>query len=208
MKNVIKENKIVAILRNIPSEKILNIIEIAYLEGIKVFEVSLMSRESFNQIEQVKKYFGSKIIIGAGTVINTNLAEDALNVGADFLFSPSSDEKVLDFCKSKSIKIIPGVFSPSDISLCLSYGYSLLKLFPANIFPISYIKELKGPFPQTEYLAVGGVNENNYKDFLNSGFLGVGLSSSLFPKELVIKSDWDGIKNNISKYKLVNNVNG
>jgi 2-dehydro-3-deoxyphosphogluconate aldolase/(4S)-4-hydroxy-2-oxoglutarate aldolase len=97
--------------------------------------------------------------------------------------------------------LIPGIFSPSDVSLCLSYGYNLLKLFPANIFPLSYIRDLKGPFPQTEYIAVGGVNEKNYKNFLSAGYVGVGIGSNLFPKKFVLNNDWDSIRKIIVKYK-------
>lgn len=201
MNKILGESKIIAILRNIPLEKTIDIVSIAYSEGIKSFEVSLISKESINQIEKIKKHFDTKIIIGAGTVINTDLVKASLNVGVDFIFSPSSDEKVLDFCKTNSINLIPGIFSPSDVSLCLSYGYNLLKLFPANIFPLSYIRDLKGPFPQTEYIAVGGVNEKNYKNFLNAGYVGVGIGSNLFPKKFVLNNDWDSIRKIIVKYK-------
>jgi len=195
-----KENKIIAILRNIPFEKTIDVVKVAYLEGIKTFEVSLMSNKSIKQIEEIRNYFGTKIIIGAGTVVNIDLVKASLDVGTDFILSPSSDEKVLDFCRINSVNLIPGVFSPSDVSLCISYGYNLLKLFPANIFPINYIKDLKGPFPKTEYIAVGGVNEKNYKEFLNAGFIGVGIGSNLFPKEFISNNDWKGLQKNISKY--------
>lgn len=201
MNKIFGENKIVAILRNIPLEKIIDIVNIAYSEGIKAFEVSLVSKDSIKQIEKIKKYFDTKIIIGAGTVTNVDLVKASLDVGVDFIFSPSSDEKVLDFCRANSINLIPGVFSPSDVSLCSSYGYNLLKLFPANIFPLTYIRDLKGPFPNTEYIAVGGVNEKNYKDFLNAGYIGVGIGSNLFPKELILNNDWESIRKIIAKYK-------
>ena len=202
MLDTIRNEKIIAILRNIPSDKIVDLVETIYLQGIKVLEVSLMFEESFYQIEKLKKCFSSKMTIGAGTVLNAESAKKAMDVGSDFLFAPSSDREVLDYCAKNSIKFIPGVLSPSDVSLCLSYGYNLLKLFPANVFPLNYIKSLKGPFPTTEYIAVGGVNADNCKSFLSSGFIGVGVGSNLFPKELIANNDWEAIKQNISRFKF------
>ncbi len=201
MLSIIKDEKIIAILRNIPSDKIVDLVEATYSQGIKVLEVSLMSDESFYQIEKLKKHFGSNMVIGAGTVLSVESAKKAMDVGSDFLFAPSSDREVLDYCATNSIKFIPGVFSPSDVSLSISYGYNLLKLFPADVFPANYVKSLKGPFPTTEYIAVGGVNADNYKSYLNSGFVGVGIGSNLFPKDLIANNDWEAIKKNISKFR-------
>ena len=202
MLSTIKKEKIIAILRNIPSDKVVDLVKAISLQGINVLEVSLMDEESFCQIEKIKKHFGSKMTIGAGTVLSVESAKKAMDIGSDFLFAPSSDRQVLDYCAKNSIKFIPGVFTPSDVSLCLSYGYKLLKLFPANVFPLNYIKSLKGPFPTTEYIAVGGVNGDNYNDFLSSGFVGVGIGSSLFPKELIAKGDWHAISKNIARYQI------
>ena len=77
---------------------------------------------------------------------------------------------------------------------CLKYGFSTLKLFPAGDLPEGYIKSLKGPFDQTDYVAVGGVNPKNIRSFFDRGFVGAGIGSNLIPKELAAKDAWDEAK--------------
>ena len=67
--------------------------------------------------------------------------------------------------------ILPGVFTATDVGICLEYGYDTMKLFPAGDMPLGYVKSLKGPFDGTDYVAVGGVNLENIKDFLAAGYI-------------------------------------
>ena len=83
------------------------------------------------------------------------------------------------------------MLTPTDVAVCLEYGYTIMKLFPAGDMPPSYIKSLKGPFDGTEYVAVGGVDAGNIKTFLDNGFIGVGIGSNLIPKEYVKNDAWD-----------------
>ena len=135
--------------------------------------------------------------IGAGTILTRKDAESALQAGADFFLSPSSNPEVLDYCRTNGIPLLPGVFSPTDVSVCLSYGFHTLKLFPAADLPLQYIKSLKGPFPNTEFVAVGGVTPQNTSMYLNSGFVGVGIGSSLVDKTLFREKNWTQITQNI-----------
>jgi 2-dehydro-3-deoxyphosphogluconate aldolase/(4S)-4-hydroxy-2-oxoglutarate aldolase len=80
--------------------------------------------------------------------------------------------------------------TPSDVELCVNHGFHVLKLFPAGDLPTGYIKSLKGPFDNTDYVAVGGVKADNIVNFLNSGFIGVGIGSNLVPKEIIDRKDW------------------
>ena len=66
-----------------------------------------------------------------------------------------------------------------------------MKLFPAGRMPRSYLKDLKGPFDDTHYMAIGGVNPQNIRQFFDAGYLSVGLASSLMPKDAVAANDWE-----------------
>ena len=87
--------------------------------------------------------------------------------------------------------MLPGALTPSDVTTCLKYGFSTIKLFPAGNMPKGYIKSLKGPLDETEYVAIGGVNRDNAADFIRQGYLGVGLGSNILPKDAVAIGDWD-----------------
>ena len=86
--------------------------------------------------------------------------------------------------------MLPGALTPSDVTTCLKYGFDVIKLFPAGDMPKGYIKSLKGPLDETDYVAIGGVNRDNLADFIRQGYIGVGLGSSILPKDAVAKADW------------------
>ncbi len=190
MKTVVTENPVLAILRGIPTEAVLDYAGAILDGGIRFFEVALNSKDACTQIRMLKDAFGDRAHIGAGTAINTDRAKAAVDAGAQFLLSPSTDEDVLAFCRREQIALLPGALTPTDVSLCVRYGFPVIKLFPAGDMPRGYIKSLKGPFDDTDYVAIGGVNRNNAADFIKQGYIGVGLGSNVLPKDAVLAKDW------------------
>ena len=190
MKAIVNDNPLLAIMRNIPLEQTVDYAKAVTEGGVSFFEVALNSPGALEQISMLRKLFGDSAVIGAGTAITVERAKAAIEAGAQFLLAPSSDEDVLSYCSSEKIAMLPGALTPSDVSLCLKYGYSTIKLFPAGDMPRGYIKSLKGPFDNTEYVAIGGVNRDNAADFMKQGYLGIGLSSNLMPKAAVAAGDW------------------
>jgi len=191
MKEIFQKNKVCAIIRNVPPERTVDYVTAAYNGGIRLFEVAMNSPHAERQIQMLIEKFGDKAMIGAGTVINKELCIRAKEAGAQFFLTPSVVIETLEFCVSNNIKLVPGVFTPTDVSTCLNYGYNTLKLFPASDMPKNYIKSLSGPFDDTYYVAVGGVKLDNIADYLNQGFIGVGIGSNLIPKDLVDREEWD-----------------
>jgi len=111
--------------------------------------------------------------------------------GAQFLLTPGTPLSVLEYCASNDIMLLPGVLTPVDVATCLEFGFSTMKLFPAGSMPRHYVKDLKGPFDNTNYMAIGGVSPANIRDFFDAGCISVGLASSLMPKEAVAANDWE-----------------
>ena len=147
--------------------------------------------EGAKQIAMLRKEFGEKAYVGAGTVINAERCQAAEDAGAQFFLTPNVAEVTLKYCRLCHIPLLPGVLTPTDVGICLNYGYNIMKLFPAGDMPMSYVRSLKGPFDGTEYVAVGGVKLENVAAFMKAGFIGVGVGSNLIPKELVAAEDWD-----------------
>ena len=191
MREIVRENPILAIMRNIPSEKLIDYVDAIKKGGVKFFEVALNTPDALEQIRTLKEHFGDEIILGAGTAINVEKAKAAVEAGAQFLVSPSADIPVLEYCRDHEIPMAPGVLTPTDVSTCVNYGFHVMKLFPAGDMPMSYVKSLKGPFDTTEYIAIGGVNPDNMEEFLRRGCIGIGLGSNMMPKEAVQNCDWE-----------------
>ena len=99
-----------------------------------------------------------------------------------FFLTPGYDDDLVAYGLSKGLEVLPGVLTPGDVQKALNRGVRRLKLFPADAFGMSYIKSLKGPFPQAEFVAVGGVNETNVSQFLKAGFVGAAAGSNLVPR--------------------------
>ncbi|MBO4734320.1 MAG: bifunctional 4-hydroxy-2-oxoglutarate aldolase/2-dehydro-3-deoxy-phosphogluconate aldolase [Clostridia bacterium] len=190
LREVISENPILAIMRNVPKEITLDYAKAIIEGGINFFEVALNSPDALEQISMLKRAYGDRAYIGAGTAITVERAKAATDAGAQFLLSPSTDIEVLEYCRDKKIPILPGALTPSEVTTCLSYGFDVIKLFPAGDMPLGYIKSLKGPLDNTDYVAIGGVNKDNIAEFFRRGYIGVGLGSSILPKEAVAKRDW------------------
>ena len=190
LRKIVEENPLLAIMRNVPLEQTLDYVKAAMDGGVRFFEVALNSPHALEQIFMLRREFAGQALIGAGTAITVEKAAGAVEAGAQFLLSPSTDLDVMDYCQKNGIALMPGALTPSDVSSCLRYGFSTIKLFPAGDMPRGYVKSLKGPLDGTEYVAIGGVNPDNLQDFFRQGYLGVGLGSSMMPKQAVASGDW------------------
>lgn len=190
-REVLKANPLLAILRNVEDGKLEQYVQTVIDGGVSFFEVALNSKNALGQIRKLKERFQNDILVGAGTVITEELAKNAMEAGADFLLSPSTDIQVLKYCSENQVAFLPGAMTPSEVTTCMSYGYRDIKLFPAGEMPMSYVKSLKGPLDGTEYVAIGGVNEENIQEFFKNGYIGVGLGSNMLPKGIVEREEWN-----------------
>lgn len=191
MYEVFAQNPLLAILRNVPKEITLDYAGAIRKGGVKVFEVALNSPDALEQIAMLRKAYGGECLIGAGTAITVERCQAALDAGAQFLLTPGTPVDVLAFCRDHNVMLLPGVMTPTDVAVSLQYGFKTMKLFPAGDLPRSYVKDLKGPYDDTNYIAIGGVTPDNIPEFRAVGCLGVGLASSLMPKDKVKARDWD-----------------
>ena len=191
MYEVFAQNPLLAILRNVPKEITLDYAGAIRKGGVKVFEVALNSPDALEQTAMLRKAYGGECLIGAGTAITVERCQAALDAGAQFLLTPGTPVDVLAFCRDHNVMLLPGVMTPTDVAVSLQYGFKTMKLFPAGDLPRSYVKDLKGPYDDTNYIAIGGVTPDNIPEFRAAGCLGVGLASSLMPKDKVKARDWD-----------------
>ena len=190
-------SKITGIFRNIDESKIVKTAEILINNNINAFEVSYNSHDAIKQIKLLKEHYPDAKI-GAGTILNIeDLKKITSETEPDFIFTPSVNEEVLKYSKKNNINLIPGVFSPSEVALCLNYGFRLLKLFPAENLSETYVKNLKGPFNNADFIAVGGVTKDNILSFFKMGYLGVGMGSSLIKTDFLRNNDWDSLDKHI-----------
>ena len=134
--------------------------------GLPVAEITFRTACAAEAIALGVKEF-PEMHIGAGTVINAEQAQKAIDAGAQFIVSPGLSAEVAEVCKNAEIPYFPGCATPTEIMQAIALGITTVKFFPANVYGgLSAIKALSAPFPQVKFLPTGGVDMNNIKDFL------------------------------------------
>ncbi len=190
----ILENKIIAIVRGVDVDSAVEVAKALYKGGIKLIEVTFNQKlpESFvdtvNSIKLIKKNCPD-IIVGAGTVLNTEQVDLAISGGAEYIISPDTDKSVIEYSVKKGLVSLPGAYTATEVKTAHLAGADFVKLFPCS--DVQYLKALKAPLSHVKFLAVGGVNVDNALDFIKAGAVGVGVGSSLVKKEWVENKEFD-----------------
>ncbi|MEG1520479.1 MAG: bifunctional 4-hydroxy-2-oxoglutarate aldolase/2-dehydro-3-deoxy-phosphogluconate aldolase [Clostridia bacterium] len=134
--------------------------------GLPIAEITYRTECAKDAITLAVKEF-PKMLIGAGTVINGKQAEEAIGLGVSFIVSPGFSEDVAQVCLENEMAYFPGCVTPTEIMLALSYGYKVIKFFPASVYGgLKAMKALAAPFPQVKFIPTGGVDENNLAEYL------------------------------------------
>ncbi|WQX20264.1 bifunctional 4-hydroxy-2-oxoglutarate aldolase/2-dehydro-3-deoxy-phosphogluconate aldolase [Helicobacter pylori] len=171
--------------------------------GIPIIEVTLRSSCALEAIELIAKNV-PKMRVGAGTILNPTQLEQAQNRGAEFLISPGLTIKLLEHAKKKTMPLIPGISSSSEVMQALEWGYNALKFFPAEYCGgVKLLNAFNGPFKGVKFCPTGGISADNMRSYLNlENVLCVG-GSWLTPKNLIQNKEWDKITE-ICKRALAN----
>lgn len=192
----ILQSGVVAIMRAPDASQLLYAAEAIQEGGINVIEVTMTTPNAINVIEESVRQFGSKVLFGAGSVLDPETARMAILAGAQFIVSPTLNLKMIEVCKRYSIPVIPGAFTPTEILNAWEAGADVVKVFPASAGGgPAYIKALKAPLPQIRLAAVGGVNLENTAEFFRAGVDVVGVGNELINAKLLEARDFAEITN-------------
>ena len=164
----------------------------ALLEGgLNVVEITFRTREAAGAIEIMRNVF-RQMIVGAGTVLNIEQAEQAVDSGAQFIVSPGSNSNVIKYCHDNNICIIPGVMTPSEIEKNLEEGIETMKFFPAQAAGgPEMIKSLSAPYLNIQFMPTGGINQNNIRDYLSIGSVIACGGSWMADKDLISQQKYE-----------------
>lgn len=194
-KNTIENNKVIAILRGVEGLKLLRIAEAVMEGGVKLAEVAFSGDDTViaDEIAQLKRLCGDRMAIGAGTVLTTKQAEYAARAGAEFIFSPTTDKKVIATAKDLGLIAVSGALSPTEVAAAVQAGADYVKIFPANAFGAKYVTALKAPFENVKFIAASGVTADNIAEYLRAGYCAAGVSSVFLDKKIIEAGDFDEI---------------
>lgn len=158
--------------------------------GLKVLEITLRTPVALDAIRRIKAEVPGAIV-GAGTIINTETLQQALDAGAEFIVSPGVTDSVIEAAIASGVPILPGVITPSEVMKLLEKGITAMKFFPAEAAGgIPMLKSLGGPLPQVTFCPTGGVNPKNAPEYLALSNVACVGGSWMAPAELVDAGDW------------------
>jgi 2-dehydro-3-deoxyphosphogluconate aldolase/(4S)-4-hydroxy-2-oxoglutarate aldolase len=132
-------------------------------------------------------------LFGLGTVLDAETARMGILSGARFIVTPAFQPEVITMAKRYSIPIFSGALTPTEALNTWQAGADAVKIFPAEFFGPAYIKSLKAPFPQIEFVPTGGVNAENLGEFLKAGAMAVAAGSSLVDGKALKEKNWAAI---------------
>lgn len=161
--------------------------------GMPLIEITWNSDRASELISKLRLEL-PHCMIGTGTLLNREQLRQAIDAGAEFLFTPHTDITLIQDAVEAGVPIVPGALSPSEIVMAWSAGASCVKVFPIeSVGGANYIKSLQGPLGQIPLIPTGGVTMQNAEQFIRAGAIAVGLSGDLFPKALIEAGEWDAI---------------
>jgi len=178
----IKQTGIIAILRgDFSIQDMIRIGEALMAGTVRVMEVTLNSPSALTALPQLRRHFGDEMMVGAGTVRDVDQARAACEAGAQFLVSPNFDAETVSFVRTNDLLHLPGVFTATEAQTAFAAGCRMLKLFPMEAFTNgpAYLKALRAPLNDIDFVPTGGVSLKNIADYARAGAVAVGLGSKL-----------------------------
>ena len=162
--------------------------------GLTVAEITMTVPGAIEAIASVAKHFGDKVLVGAGTVTDADTARRAADAGAEFIVTPCLVPQVIDAARRAEVAVLPGALTPTEVLEAFRLGGDMVKVFPAqNMGGASYLRALRGPFPEIPLVPTGGVTLDNVREMFDAGAAAVGVGSEMISKDALARRDYAAI---------------
>jgi 2-dehydro-3-deoxyphosphogluconate aldolase/(4S)-4-hydroxy-2-oxoglutarate aldolase len=148
--------------------------------GVSVVEVTMTVPGAVNLLKELKNEYGTKCLLGSGTVTTADQAEATIDAGAEFVVSPSFHPAVIAATKAHNKLSIPGALTPTEVITAWNEGADYVKIFPCSAMGgASYLSSLLAPFPHLKLIPTGGITHHNATSFLEAGAKAIGVGGDL-----------------------------
>ncbi|MCY7171195.1 bifunctional 2-keto-4-hydroxyglutarate aldolase/2-keto-3-deoxy-6-phosphogluconate aldolase [Streptococcus gallolyticus subsp. gallolyticus] len=178
--NRLYEEKLMGIIRVTTFERAKEIAESCLAGGVSCLEISYTNFNAGDIIQQLKEKYNNRLLVGAGTVLDSETAREAIFNGAEFIIAPTFKEEVAKICNRYQIAYMPGCMTMTEVVEALEAGASMVKAFPSSsLYGPNIISTIKTPMPYVPILSSGGVTLNNVNEWLKQGVDCMGIGSLL-----------------------------
>lgn len=188
-----------AVLRTPTSEACPKAMQACIDGGFKITEFTLTTPDCLDHLSNFREKYDGEVMVGCGTIMNTEDAERAVDAGAEFIITPVMLPDVIQWCAARNIVIVPGCQTPTELVSAYRNGAPLQKLFPGVTGGPMWVKAVSAALPMLSINPTSGVDLDNAGDYLRNGAASVGLVAPLFDPVAIQNEDWDQIAKNAEK---------
>jgi Entner-Doudoroff aldolase len=175
----IGRGRIIGILRGDFQSREIEIVQALVDAGITAVEITLNSADPFGALSRMAGEFGSRIAVGAGTVLRPEDVARAAGSGAAFIVSPNCNPAVIQATRQRGLVSIPGCFTPTEIIAALDAGADAVKLFPAVLLGPAFVKAVRGPLGPVRLVPTGAIAPDIARQYFAAGAWAIGVGSEL-----------------------------
>ncbi|HUZ46291.1 MAG TPA: bifunctional 4-hydroxy-2-oxoglutarate aldolase/2-dehydro-3-deoxy-phosphogluconate aldolase [Terriglobia bacterium] len=177
---LIREVGLIPIIRASTSDDAFQAVEAIVAGGVPIAEVTMVVPNALRVMERAVEHFGDKVLLGAGTVLDTETCRAAIFAGAEFIVTPTLDVKVIEMARRYSKACIPGGLTPTEILTAWQAGADMVKVFPCGpAGGARYMKAIMGPLPQIDLVPTGGVDLESTPKYIRAGAAAVAVGGEL-----------------------------
>src|SRR5579871_6060010 len=200
---------IVAVVRSPDSQQLVEVVRALADGGVTVVEITMTVPDALGVLRQVRQALGERVLLGAGTILDSETARAALLAGAEYLVAPTLNLDVIRVCQRYSKLVMPGAFTPTEILTAWEAGADIVKVFPAEVLGPPFFKAVRAPLPQVRLMPTGGVDLTTAAAFLDAGACCLGIGSQLVEPKAVRERNFDRIRELAARYvEIVRDVRG
>jgi 2-dehydro-3-deoxyphosphogluconate aldolase/(4S)-4-hydroxy-2-oxoglutarate aldolase len=183
------------------SEHAVSIAEVIQEGGIPILEITMTVPGAVGIIKQLRKRYGDKVLLGAGTVLDSEAAGQCIRAGAQFIVSPSFDVDTLDLCRKRRVAMFPGALTPTEIFNAWQAGADAVKVFPCSaVGGPAYLRALRAPFPEIKLIPTGGVSLLTAQEFIVAGAWALGVGTDLVPSKAIGVDEREAVTTTAGNY--------
>jgi len=186
----------VAVIRMSDAQKLLKVAGALLKGGVSSLEITMTTPNALKVIEEASRVFPGEVLIGVGSVLDSETARLAINAGAKYVVSPIFNPQIIHTAHRYGLPAMPGCFTPTEILTAHEQGADIVKVFPADIVGMPFFKAIKAPMPHLNLMPTGGVSLTNAGDWINAGACAVGVGSALLDKRAIAEGDFAKLTEN------------
>ncbi len=179
-----------------------NVLKACYEGGARLLEFTARGDFAWEPFAELSKYAAAELpemVLGVGSVTDAAAASFFMQLGADFIVTPSLREDIATVCNRRKVLYSPGCGSLTEINRAEELGCEIIKLFPGSTYGPGFVKAIRGPQPWTSLMPTGGVNteEANLRAWFDAGVACVGMGSQLISKDVLASGDFDALRKEV-----------